>query len=58
MIPRWAGVVVNYHDITERLKVSQELARSQKEYRLLAENLSDVVWTVDANFRYTYRARL
>jgi PAS domain S-box-containing protein len=52
--PTMGGIVVNYHDITERLKVSQELARSQKEYRLLAENLSDVVWTVDANFRYTY----
>jgi PAS domain S-box-containing protein len=52
--PTIGGIVVNYRDITESLKTSQELARSQKEYRLLAENLPDVVWTADANFRYTY----
>jgi PAS domain S-box-containing protein/putative nucleotidyltransferase with HDIG domain len=52
--PLIGGIVVNYHDITEIMKAQQELERSEREYRLLAENLSEVIWTTDANFRYTY----
>jgi PAS domain S-box-containing protein/putative nucleotidyltransferase with HDIG domain len=48
------GIVANYHDVTESIKAQQELERTEREYRLLAENLSDVIWTVDANLRYTY----
>ncbi len=45
------GVIV---DITQR-KISEELLReSERKYRLLAENSSDVIWTLDNEFRFTY----
>jgi len=52
--PMIGGIVANYHDVTEIMKAQLELEQSEKEYRLLAENLSDFVWTVDANWRCTY----
>jgi len=41
----------------ERLDHAQTikaLAESEKQYRMLAENFSDVVWTMDMDFKYTY----
>ncbi|MEW6027304.1 MAG: PAS domain S-box protein, partial [Planctomycetota bacterium] len=39
-----SGVVM---DITGR-------KRAEEQYRLLAENVTDVIWTTDMNFRFTY----
>ncbi len=33
---------------------TEELAQSELKYRILAENLSDVIWTRDMNFTLTY----
>jgi PAS domain S-box-containing protein/putative nucleotidyltransferase with HDIG domain len=52
--PRLGGIVVNYRDITESKKAQQELEQSEKKYRLFADNLSDVIWTMDTNLRCTY----
>ena len=35
-------------------KLERELQGSEKRYRLLAENVTDVIWTMDMNLRYTY----
>lgn len=41
-------------DITERNLMEKMLQASERHYRLLAENLSDVVWSMDPSGRYTY----
>ncbi len=41
-------------DITERRQTEQALRDSEAKYRLIANMMSDVVWTVNMEFRYTY----
>jgi len=41
-------------DISERKASEKTLEQSQKLYRLLAENVHDVIWTTDNNIRVNY----
>jgi two-component system NtrC family sensor kinase len=52
--PAVSGIVVNYRDISERKHMEEALQTSERQYRLLAENVKDVIWTVDMNLRLTY----
>jgi PAS domain S-box-containing protein len=47
----YAGLISN---ITERKQAEEALKESENKYRLLADNVNDVIFALDMNLNYTY----
>jgi PAS domain S-box-containing protein len=53
--PSVNAVVINYRDITEKKMVEEKIREAEGRYRLISENSTDVIWTLDvAKQRFTY----
>lgn len=48
------GIVEHVRDITARVQAEAALRENEEKYRTLVETVSDWVWEVDENARYTY----
>ena len=48
------GAVRTFEDITARKIMEEKLRKGEEQYRLLADNSRDVIWTMDLEGRFTY----
>jgi PAS domain S-box-containing protein len=64
LFTRYSGEVIDFSgekcvvsvliDITDIKKANELLRKSEEQYRLVTENASDIIWTMDMNLRFTY----
>lgn len=48
-------ILENFVDISEMKRLQEQLVSSEEKYRLLAENVTDVIWVFDTKtFKFTY----
>jgi two-component system, cell cycle sensor histidine kinase and response regulator CckA len=52
--PAIQGIVVNYRDVTERVRAEQALRDAEGRYRHLIEHASDIIYRCDAEGRFAF----
>jgi len=48
------GAVLIHQNVSEQHRAEVQLRASEEHFRMLAENMSDLVWKADAKMRFTY----
>jgi len=48
------GAIEIIRDITEQRKSEESISKRQEQYRLLADNVQDIIWVIDMDMKYTY----
>lgn len=46
--------IIAIRDLSERKKAQRALIDSEEKYRLIAENINDIIWKIDLNLNFTY----
>lgn len=54
VVPMAGDIAILAQDITERKRTEHQLRESEEKYRLMTEQMHDVVWTSDLEMRVTY----
>jgi PAS domain S-box-containing protein len=52
--PSVNAIVINYRDITEHKQAQEALQENQTKYQNLVETSHDLIWTIDAEGRFTF----
>ena len=47
-------LLTTIHDISQQVEAREKLRQSEETYRLLAENVTDVIWTAALDLAFTY----
>jgi|GEM_PF-1853975 len=47
-------IIEQLRDVTERRKIQETLEENERKYRLLTENVADLIWTTDLNGYFTF----
>jgi len=48
------AIAAAVYDITDRKRAEAALQQSEEKYRILAENASDIIWSLDMDLNFTY----
>ncbi|HEU19759.1 MAG TPA: PAS domain S-box protein [Deltaproteobacteria bacterium] len=54
MIPGTNKSVASFLDVSEEVRLKKDLIEQEQRYRLLADNVSDVIWTADLYLHFNY----